>query len=580
MLPRLWGNLNETNKPNGSLEDNGTGKMSGIDKESLAYLKDMGISYVWYTGIIRHSTKSASEGCSPSNPQCVKGEAGSPYSITDYYDVNPYLADDPDNRMTEFESLIKRTHDERLKVIIDFVPNHVARDYGQNPSYLNRPVLGKTDDKNCHWKADNDFFYYPGKTLSMPNTNDFAAERNALLSGNFDFPYRIIPTWLAEAGGKAGKGTQSFAELMEQSGPILNNYFENPAKATGNDYTPDPSTMDWFDTIRINYCSFHTGTWDKMYDIVRFWAEKGVDGFRCDMVELVPSEFFKWLIPKIKTEFKDVIFIGEVYDKDQYSKYIHSVGFDFLYDKSGLYDTLRAITVKNLNDSGTPVDLWQSTKSITWNWQSLHDLQPYMLNFIENHDEQRFASDFFGKDASNTFAALYVSLFLNTAPFMVYAGEEAGEKGMDSEGYSDRNGRTSIFDWWSVKSLRDIYKSIHNESNNGEDCMKSRFISTIRFAATNPVITKGTSYDLCYCNYSSDGFDENKHYAFLRHYGKETILFFSNFGTSTANADIFIPKDAFDYFGIQETDELNCKKPVKVSAEGMGAVMISLTNSR
>ena len=153
-------------------------------------------------------------------------------------------------------------------------------------------------------------------------------------------------------------------------------------------------------------------------DIIDFWAGKGVDGFRCDMVELVPPQFFRWLISKVKEKYPELIFIAEVYKKDLYWEYIRKVGFDFLYDKSGLYDTLRAVVDKNVNDNGMPVELWQSAVGITGNWQYLDDLQPHMLNFLENHDEQRFGSDFFGKDAKNTFAALAVSLYMNTAPFI------------------------------------------------------------------------------------------------------------------------------------------------------------------
>lgn len=415
MLPRLWGNDNDTKKTNGKLEENGSGKFADIDTATLDYLKWLGCSHVWYTGVIRHSTKADTSGCTPSNGQFVKGEAGSPYAICDYYDVNPYLAANPDARMEEFENLVKRTHEAGLKVIIDFVPNHVARDYGRHSGHPHPNDLGTKDDKTVHWAPENDFFYYPGKSLVLP----------------------IAP--------KEGEAP----------------YIENPAMATGNNcFSPAPGKNDWYETVKINYCDTHNSTWERMYSIVRFWAGKGVDGFRCDMVELVPPEFFKWLISKIKAEFPDIIFIAEVYKKELYKKYVREVGFDLLYDKSGLYDTLRAIVEKNTGNSALPGELWQSATGITRNWQFLGDLQAYMLNFLENHDEQRFASKFFGKEASNTYAPLSVSLMVNKAPFMVYFGEEVGEKGMEGEGFSGVDGRTSIFDWWSVDSLRRLRKVI------------------------------------------------------------------------------------------------------------------------
>ena len=275
VLPRLWG----------------SGKFSGVDTPSFNYWKSLGANYIWYTGVIRHST-SATE-------KVVKGEAGSPYAITDYYDVNPYLADVPERRMEEFEDLVRRTHAAGLKCIVDFVPNHVAREY--------KGMLGAKDDKTVHWAPENDFFYYPGEALQLP----------------------VNP-----------KG-----------------YQEMPAKASGNCFTAAPGMNDWWETVKLNYCDFHTGTWDKMRDIVRFWAAKGVDGFRCDMVELVPPQFMQWLIGSIKAEFPEVIFIAEVYQKDKYRMYVEEVGFDYLYDKCGLYDTLRAVSC-----SGA------SAREISHNW--------------------------------------------------------------------------------------------------------------------------------------------------------------------------------------------------------------------
>ena len=275
MLPRLWGNDKLRPGKNGDLEKNGTGKFSDIDSSSLEYLSWLGCSHVWYTGIIRHSTQASTEGCTPSHPQFVKGKAGSPYAICDYYDVNPYLADNPEDRISEFEQLIKRTHDAGLKVIIDFVPNHVARDYGRNGMVPGHPVLGAEDDKTVHWKMDNDFFYYPGEDLRLPTA--------------------------------APKGWAPYEEC--------------PAMATGNDcFSPAPGMNDWYETIKINYCDSYNSTWEKMYDIIGYWSSKGVDGFRCDMVELVPPQFFKWLITKVKVKFPQMIFIAEVYKKELYGE--------------------------------------------------------------------------------------------------------------------------------------------------------------------------------------------------------------------------------------------------------------------
>ncbi len=526
MLPRLWGNIAGKNIKNGTLTDNSCGKFSNIDTRTLEYIKSLGVSHLWYTGIIRHATAEDSSGCIPSSKDWVKGRAGSPYSITDYYDVNPYLADETGRRVDEFRDLVTRTHEAGLKVIIDFVPNHVARDYGKftalHPSPTGMESLGASDDKSIHWKAENDFFYYPGCPLRLP--------------------------------------------IKEQT------YSELPALASGNSYSAEPTVNDWYDTVKINYCDFHTRTWDKMLDIVSWWASLGVDGFRCDMVELVPPEFFKWMIAKVKSKYPGLVFIAEVYQKELYTKYIREVGFDLLYDKSGMYDALRDIVDVNVNDKGIPVEDWQSAKRITWNWQSLGNLQPYMLNFLENHDEQRLASDFFGRRAENVFAALYASVFFNQAPFMLYAGQEIGERGMDEEGFSGRDGRTSIFDWWSPSSLNKLYKFIHGDNDaltEDEKKLLERYRSVLTTARDSKAISQGMTYDLCYCNLSSDGFNADRHFAFLRKCGDETVLVVCNFSGYDSEICITIPEHAFNWMNLKETETINHNTPIRIKVPAM-----------
>jgi len=545
MLPRLWGNDTTDVRKNGSLAENGTGRFSDIDEATLGYLKWLGCTHVWYTGILRHSSQVSVADCVSSHPQFVKGNAGSPYAICDYYDVNAYLADVPEERMNEYEALIGRTHDAGLRVIMDFVPNHVSRDYGKSGFLPGHPLLGGDDDKSVHWKAENDFFYYPGQCLKLP------------------------------------------VAVPEGMSP----YEECPAMATGNNcYNPEPGINDWYETVKINYGDSHTSTWDKMFDIIDYWAGKGVDGFRCDMVELVPPEFFKWLISKAKAKYPSLIFIAEVYKKELYREYIKNIGFDFLYDKSGLYDTLRTVVEKNVNDDGMPVELWQSATGITRNWQFLGDLQPYMLNFLENHDEQRFASDYFGKDAHDTFAPLYVSLFLNTAPFMIYFGEEIGERGMDEEGFSGCDGRTTIFDWWSISSIRRLRKVISSgeyRSLSADRLVEAglkkeeaevfvRFAEAVRTAASDEAVRKGTTYDLCYCNMSSDGFDKNRHFAYLRDYEEHTLLIAANFSGHDALMKLTLPEHAFEWMGIPVTDEMYPGKVIEVAVPSGDGVILTL----
>ena len=534
IFPRYWGDRAGKQKKGGTLDENGCGKFSNIDRESLDYFKSLGVTHLWLTGIVRHATGESTGGCTASSPDWVKGRAGSPYAITDYYDVNPYLADNPERRMEEFKDLLKRVHNAGLKVIIDFVPNHVARDYTSftalHPAPTGMPSLGSDDDKSVHWREENDFFYYPGTELKLPIKS------------------------------------QTYKEL--------------PALASGNAYTAEPAVNDWYDTVKINYCDTHTGTWDKMLDIVRFWAGMGVDGFRCDMVELVPADFFTWLIREIHKQYPEIVFIAEVYQKELYSKYIREVGFDLLYDKSGMYDTIRAIVQKNTDDSGVPVEAWQSTRKITWNWQSLGDLQPYMLNFLENHDEQRFASDFFGKDAGNVFAALYASLYFNRASFMIYSGQEVGERGMYQEGFSGKDGRSTIFDWYTSDKVRKLWRYIHGDMkalDRKDVALLERYRSALTQATGNRAVISGSTYDLCYCNLSSDGFCVDRHFAFLRDCGDDTVLVACNFSNVDAEMELSIPEHAFQWLELNETETLNHNKPLHLKVPAMDATVVKLS---
>ena len=461
MLPRLWGE----------------GRMSSVDIPSLTYFKALGATHVWYTGMIRHAT----------DPAFVKGNPGSPYAITDYYDVNPYLADNEDERMAEFEALISRTHESGLRVVLDFVPNHVARDYGRARVRKDLDYLGDGDDPLVHWKESNDFYYYPGQALQLPEGRCFE---------------------------------------------------ENPARATGNAFTPAPSANDWFDTIRLNYCPTHTGTWDRMLAILLFWAGKGVDAFRCDMVELVPIQFFAWAIRRVKDLYPDIQFIAEVYQKENYREWIEVAGFDYLYDKSGLYDTLRGI-----------VGHQGSARGITGVWQQLGDLQPRMLNFLENHDEQRFASPYFGRDGQRTFAPLATSLLLNTAPFMLYFGEEIGERAAEAA-----DGRTTIFNRIRIPSLQRLYAFAHTGAGllPEEAAIQTRFRELLAKAA-DPLFAEGETFDLGYCN--GDRLDPERQFAFLRAHEGRTALIFCNFGDEPASARLRIPDHAA-IFGIRPGEVL------------------------
>ena len=481
LLPRLWGDGNSL-----------CGGFRDIDAGTLRYLKGLGVSHLWLTGLPRHSTLWSAPGFPPSNPLTVKGEAGSPYAVTDWYDLCPYLADNHFKRDDEFSAMVDRIHSEGLRLIMDFIPNHVARQYdgARTPRGLAR--LGEGDDKSVHWKAENDFFYYPGHALSLP-------------------------------GGDGGA------------------YTEDPARASGNHFGWAPGPDDWYDTVKLNYCDFHTATWDKMTEVLLYWCSRGVDGFRCDMVELVPPEFMRYAIEKTRKAYPETVFIAEAYQTDRYGLYLDEVGFDLLYDKSGLYDSLRAITAGKA-----------SASEITALWQRDGRFSGRLLNFLENHDEQRIASDFFAGRPENGYAALGVSLLLGKTPFMLYFGQEVGERGMDDEPYSGVNGRTSIFDWWKVKSINALYNHIHGRGPCPSPQVMKRYSDALELRR-EPAFAEGAFYDLQYCQ---DGaYDRDRQFAWLRGVPGGTLyLLVSNFSDESRRVGVRIPPEAFSFFGHEGDD--------------------------
>lgn len=520
VLPRLFGNDNGLNKENGTLAENGCGKLSSFDNKALKEIKKMGFTHIWYTGLLEHASKTdySSYGIPKSHPDTVKGTAGSPYAIRDYYDISPDLADVVENRLAEFEALVERSHKNGLKVIIDFVPNHVARQYHSDAKPRRIKDLGTEDDSSVRFAPDNNFYYLPKQKLEL--------------------------------------------QIPVQEG--IEAYEEFPAKATGNDcFSNRPGLNDWYETVKLNYgVDYEYGktdcftpipdTWLKMRDILLFWSTKGIDGFRCDMAEMVPVEFWNWVIPKIKTKNKTLIFIAEVYNPSQYHNYVHWGLFDYLYDKVDLYDTLRDIICN-----------CKPTSCITFCWQRLNGLESKMLNFLENHDEQRIASDFFIGDPFKAIPGMIVAATMNVNPVMVYFGQELGEKGMDKEGFSGIDGRTSIFDYWSVDSIR-------NWRNNGffgnseltEEQIRLRkfYLQLIKIAKDEESINAGKFFDLMYANYENPKFDSSKQYAFLRSGKREFILVITNFASQNTEVAVHIPEEAFKYMDINREKIIGAKE--------------------
>lgn len=510
VFTRLFGNSNTTRKENGTLAENGCGKMSFFDAATLRRIKKLGVTHVWYTGIIRHASKTdySAYGIPHQHPAVVKGNAGSPYAITDYYDVDPDLADNIDDRMSEFEQLVERSHKAGLKVIIDFVPNHVARQYKSVKKPEGVKDLGETDDTGMGFSPRNNFYYCT------------------------DSPF------------------EPYFDLNDEIGTP---YSEFPAKATGNDhFDSHPGINDWYETVKLNYgidyCdaggrSYHfdpiPDTWQKMVDIIGFWAGKGIDGFRCDMAEMVPTEFWSWAIAKVKSAHPGILFIGEVYNPSLYRSFV-ACGFDYLYDKVGMYDCLCGVMRGHCRAS-----------EITRQWQSVDDIKDNMLYFLENHDELRIASDFLAGDARRGVPAAIVSILMNKNPFMLYAGQEFGERGMDKEGFSGLDGRTTIFDYWTVQSLYHGYVN-RRKLTDGEKSLEKKYSMLLNLANKEKAISDGLFFDLMYANQDGNLFNQSSLYAFLRKCSNEVLLVVANFSQEEAECSVRLPHHAFEYLNLPE----------------------------
>lgn len=498
-FPRLFGNKNKNPKIGGSIKENGVGKFNDYTSKALLTIRDLGITHIWYVGIIEHGTTTdySKYGIAKDHPALVKGKAGSPYAIKDYYDVNPDLAVDVKNRMTEFESLVQRTHEAGLKVIIDIVANHIFRQYHSDVKPEGVEDFGQNDDTTKAFDPQNNFYYLPQTSFELPD---------GVLS--------------------------NIAAIKTAYKP----YIEVPARITGNDvFAAKPDIEDWYETAKLNYGVDLQGngdkcfnpvpdTWKKMTDIMLFWASKGVDGFRCDMAEMIPVEFWNYAVNIVKKHYPDLIFIGETYNPLEYYNYINFGGFDFLYDKVGLYDTLKNIIIHNA-----------STLSISNCWKVLEGLDARMLRFIENHDEVRLASMAFAGDAKVAIPAMTLVATMNRGPVMIYGGQEVGEPAQGESGFSGDDGRTTIYDYFAMPEHQ---KWMNNGKFDGggliadQTLLRQFYQKILNFSLRYDAIANGEFYDLMWANPYGSLPQRNKIYIWLRHTSKQKLLFVISFDKS------------------------------------------------
>ncbi len=571
VFTRLFGNTNTTNKAWGTLEENGVGKFNDFTPEALRAIKELGTTYIWYTGIPHHAviTDYTKYGISNDDPDVVKGRAGSPYAVKDYYQVDPDMAVDPANRMEEFEALIKRTHEAGMKVIIDIVPNHVARRYES----LNTPegsfAFGAKDDSSVAYSKDNNFYYIPGEDFKVPQWQNgykpLGGDDNRLANGSFK---------------------------------------ESPAKWTGNgSRAAQPDQNDWYETVKINYGISPDGhkdfdelpedsghwdytkhaafwsdkevpaSWKQFRDIALFWTAKGVDGFRFDMAEMVPVEFWSYMNSAIKTENNDAFLLAEVYNPSLYRDYIFKGKMDYLYDKVELYDTIKHI----MQGHG-------STDHIASIIDHQKDIEINMLHFLENHDEQRIASPDFAGSAIKGKPAMVVSTLISTSPTMIYFGQELGEPAVEDLGFGDPT-RTSIFDYGSVPSVVrwvNDKKFDGGQSTDAELELRDFYKRVLNFSTESEAIM-GEYADIHWHNRQNTEWYNDRVYSFVRWSGNDKLIIVSNFDANdTFGFELQIPQHIIEVWGLEKgnytvTDQLYGKTTGNLKVEnGLGKMRVDL----
>ena len=541
VFTRLFGNTKTTNKTWGTKEENGVGKFNDFSEKALSEIKKLGVTHIWYTGVLHHAmvTDYTDYGISNDDPDVVKGRAGSPYAVKDYYNVDPDLAVNPEKRMQEFEALIERTHNAGMKVIIDIVPNHIARKYEGKSNPEGVKDFGANDDTTKEYDRNNNFYYVVGEEFKVPkplhNYKPLGGENHIGVDGEF---------------------------------------IENPAKWTGNgSRLAQPNFYDWYETVKINYGVRPDGTkdftmlpkgyaskdakehfefwkgqevpdsWNKFKDIALFWLGKGVDGFRYDMAEMVPVEFWSYMNSSIKMKNKDAFLLAEVYNPDLYRDYIHLGKMDYLYDKVALYDSIKKI----VQGKG-------STDAISMIVDDLKDIEHNMLHFLENHDEQRFASAEFAGSSKKIKPAMIVSATLTSAPTMLYFGQEVGEKAEENAGFGTAT-RTSIFDYIGVPAHQ---RWMNNgafdggQLSKGEQALRAFYKTLLNFTINSSALM-GDFYDLHSYNRMNSEMYSDMYYAFARWSENEQLIIFVNFDKKNTNQLVLhLPKDLITTFNLND----------------------------
>ncbi|WAJ71574.1 alpha-amylase family protein [Catenovulum adriaticum] len=571
VFTRLFGNTNSTNKPWGTIEENGVGKFNDFTDKALSEIKRLGVSHIWYTGVPHHAVINdyTDYGINLDDPDVVKGRAGSPYAVKDYYTVNPDLAEDPANRLAEFEALIERTHKQGMKVLIDIVPNHVARNYHSLAKPTGVQDFGAADDTSVEYARDNNFYYVVGEDFNVPEAQNgyqpLGGEKHSLSDGQFD---------------------------------------ESPAKWTGNgSRKAQPDFNDWYETVKVNYGVKQDGShdfaklpddyadknyqahyafwqnqdvpdsWMKFKDIALYWTQKGVDGFRFDMAEMVPVEFWSYMNSAIKMANPDAFLLAEIYNPSAYRDYIRLGKMDYLYDKVDFYDTL-----KPLMQGKAGADNLVSIQN------RFADIEHNLLHFLDNHDEQRISSPEFAGDANIGKPAMVVSSLISSSPIMIYFGQEVGEDGSEETGFGDPS-RTTIFDYAGVPAHQrwmNDGKFDGGQLSAKEAELRDFYQRLLNFTLQSEALV-GQYAELHSVNRSANPNYTERQFAFARFNNNEKLIVISNFDqTESKEIELIVPQQVITKMGLSDgkytfTDQLYHEISANLNVKnGMGRIKVKL----
>ena len=531
LFVRHFSNFTTGGIPGGTREQNGCGTFNGITDAALEQIARMGVTHLWLTGVLRHATQTPHTGL-PADPACiVKGLAGSPYAVTDYFDVDPDLAVEVERRREEFAALLQRVRSWGMVPVIDFVPNHVSRNYRSTV----RPgsSFGAHDDTGCFFARDNAFYYLEPQHSSLPMQ---------LPGGEFE--------------PETGQG-----------------------RVTGNNVASwSPGAYDWYETVKLNYgTDYRHGshsatalpgllapeyalprTWQLMNEVLAYWQEMGVGGFRCDMAHMVPLPFWRWAIAHARLRDPAVCFVAEGYDDHlklvdgPVHEALLSAGFDGVYDGHS-YEALRKIY-----EGGA----WAN------DLDALHRSESPLfrggVRYIENHDEPRMVSpEYWGGVGNRVAQAVMVAQYCSSCgPVLVYNGQEVGECAEGPGGYGGDNGRTSIFDYTNLPRFQHW---THGGAYDGalltpeERSLRDLTVRLLTLLQ-HPALAEGAFYGLNWANRETPDFGRKAGesvsghglYAFLRHYRKSrsTLLVICNFHpVDTARTHVHIPANACEWAG-------------------------------